>query len=466
MEQEFIITYFEFDAIGNLIVETLRPETVDAFDAIVKEISSKNILSHPITVRSYEEETSVRGFIFSVHEFQTTALAMYLEAAPAGGPCYLTRSRLMKTSRLNVPKTINTVYLKNGGQDNEAHKIHPVDKTVEPVDVCFEPNDGRTHDSELEATSESYTAELTQDLRDAILGSDPNFPTSIKFNSGRIQYGGYAIQIAPQDSDALEEIITAIFPADYQPQSKFIDRLRTVFVFSRNEFDIYRMYQLMVDGTFVLTLDQIIDNKLATINQPKDWDMKEFLVPNDYYLIIDGQTVECERVTPKRRFIIFDDTKPKDFLAFDSGLIGCVSEVRDDAIVLSYYRNADSGEFINGEIIVDRTYIESYNGHLANGEEMDVLRDCMIEKGYIIDPETRDAVKKYPWLNKNVVYFMPFFDQDIYDFVVSKKIFTGSKSAYIEIYKSKTPIFNNQADCQALVDKYNESMTEDERDIL
>ena len=36
----------------------------------------------------------------------------------------------------------------------------------------------------------------------------------------------------------------------------------------------------------------------------------------------------------------------------------------------------------------------------------DLLKDVMIEQGYNIDPITHAAVKKYPWLNKNVVYYM------------------------------------------------------------
>ena len=88
----------------------------------------------------------------------------------------------------------------------------------------------------------------------------------------------------------------------------------------------------------------------------------------------------------------------------------------------------------------------------------------MNEQGYTIDPITHAAVKKYPWLNKNVVYYMPFFDQEIYDFVCQKNVFSGTKRAYIDIYASKTPIFNNPEDCSVLVEKYNKSMTDIEKD--
>ena len=77
-------------------------------------------------------------------------------------------------------------------------------------------------------------------------------------------------------------------------------------------------------------------------------------------------------------------------------------------------------------IVLDKSYIQSHNGHLATEQEINLLKDAMNEQGYTIDPITHAAVKKYPWLNKNVVYYMPFFDQEIYDFVCQKNIFSGT----------------------------------------
>ena len=48
-------------------------------------------------------------------------------------------------------------------------------------------------------------------------------------------------------------------------------------------------------------------------------------------------------------------------------------------------------------------------------------------------------------------------------FIIVYEINT-TKRAYIDIYASKTPIFNNYEDCLALVEKYNESMTDIEKD--
>ena len=59
---------------------------------------------------------------------------------------------------------------------------------------------------------------------------------------------------------------------------------------------------------------------------------------------------------------------------------------------------------------------------------------------------------------------VPVFDKEIYDFVCQKNVFSGTKRAYIDIYASKTPIFNNPEDCSVLVEKYNKSMTDIEKD--
>ena len=464
------ITYWEFDDNGNLAVETQTPEMAQAIDKVVKQISSSNILSRVINLKETAENAiSTVGYFFSVHEFKTIDIAKYIDTNEPGAG--LTEDRLFLTSRLNVPKTVKTIYIKTGKKQTYLFgKPNDAESEETPVNVVRTLAPADENPKEDAALSFQQEGEV---MYQSIMSTNPNFPEVIRIRDGQIKYGGYAVTVHPEDTSALLDIIETIFPDEYQPQSQFIDRTNSLFVFSKNEFDVYNMLQLQlgeVDGqpalvhTDEIFVHDIIDNRLPTINRPKEWAFKGLIVPDDYDLIIDGQLVECKVVLPKKEFNIFDDTKPGDFLAFSSGTIGCVSEVHDDSIILAYYRYGETEKFVNEQIVLDKSYIQSYNGHLATEQEMELLKDAMIEQGYTIDPITHAAVKKYPWLNKNVVYYMPVFDQEIYDFVCQKNIFSGTKRAYIDIYASKTPIFNNHEECLALVEKYNESMTDIEKD--
>ena len=138
------ITYWELDDNWNLVVETQTPEMAQAIDKVVKQISSSNILSRVINLKdSAENAVSTVGYFFSIHEFKTIDIAKYINNTNESGAS-LTEDRLFMTSRLNVPKTVKTIYIKTGkkqtylfGKPNDAESEGtPVNvvRTLAPAD--------------------------------------------------------------------------------------------------------------------------------------------------------------------------------------------------------------------------------------------------------------------------------------------------------------------------------------------
>ena len=431
------IENWEFDDNGNLIVELESQDYSQIIDDLVKGISRENFLSRPIKIKNDIKDNSfVNGYFFSIHEFNTIDLfKLILDEEKS-----ISRDALNSTSRMiAASKNVQQVYIKRKPEN------------VQKVLSSYKP---------LMTNYNSYSAMGFKFDFEKVLFTNPILKKTVHINSGEIVPEGYSVFIHPDDSNVISDLIKTTFPENYTPQSVFLNKEKTSFLFSRNEFDIYNLFQILnIHKCGEISILEIIANKLEVINNPKEWNFEGIAVPNDYEMIIDGKAVKCKTIYPKKIFNLSSDVKPNDIVTFISGVIGCVKEVTETSIRLAYYRHPGSGKFMNVELYINKKSI-GCDGHLATNDELLKLQDSMNSEGYIFDPDSNNSriINKFRWLATTPEYYIPEFKQDEYKFICKKCLFHKSKKSYIDLYESKTPIFENRESCQKMVDKYNSNL--------